>query len=112
MARETFLWHPEWDENLQQAPNVVVSKFGDGYEQRAAVGINSNPESWSLQFSLSNSDGAAALAFVKSHGAVTAFLWANPLGVTNLYVCRKWELTNKKGLRVMKLTFEQVFEAL
>ena len=32
------------------APRVLLAQFGDGYEMRAADGINNTPRSWSLQF--------------------------------------------------------------
>ena len=31
-------------------PRVLIAQFGDGYEMRAADGINNTPRSWSLQF--------------------------------------------------------------
>lgn len=34
----------------QTAPKVLVAKFGDGYEQRIADGINSIKETYSLSF--------------------------------------------------------------
>ena len=45
----TFTFPPS-NASLTEKPRVVVAKFGDGYEQRTAFGLNTNPQSWSLTF--------------------------------------------------------------
>lgn len=111
MTRPTFTWHPEFESSLDQEPQVNVTKFGDGYEQRSAKGINNNPQKWNLQFSASSQGAQEALNFLKARGAVESFTWQNPFEETGVYVCRSWKIQRKQGVNILQATFEQVFEA-
>lgn len=111
MTRPVFTWLPEFESSLDQEPKVNVTKFGDGYEQRSAQGINNNPQKWNLQFTASNQSAQEALAFVQARNAVEAFTWINPMEQTGVYVCRSWKMQRKQGVNVLQLTFEQVFES-
>lgn len=110
MTRPIFTWHPEFESSLDQEPKVNVTKFGDGYEQRSAQGINNNPQKWSLQFTASNQAAQDALNFVQARNAVESFTWTNPMEQTGVYVCRSWKMQRKQGVNILQLTFEQVFE--
>lgn len=110
MSRQTFTWFPEFEAALSQAPNVNVTKFGDGYETRTPEGINNSPEVWSLQFTLAGDNLTNVLNFIKTRNAVETFYWGNPFGVTNVYICRKWKMVRRQGHNVMNFDFEQVFE--
>ena len=110
MSKPIFTWLPEYESSMDQAPSVNVTKFGDGYEQRTATGMNNNPQKWTLQFSVSNAVTQDALAFVRARNAQEAFTWTNPLQETGTYVCRSWKLNRKQGVNVLQFTFEQVFE--
>lgn len=111
MARQTFTWKPDHEESLSQDPTVHIAKFGDGYEQRSATGLNNAPEKWSLSFTVGGSSTPAALAFVQDKKAVDSFYWTNPYGVTKVYVCRSWKVSRRPGYQVVTMEFEQVFEA-
>jgi phage-related protein len=41
---------PDKTMTRESSPKVLISKFGDGYEQRVTDGINSLSETYSLQF--------------------------------------------------------------
>ena len=110
MSKPTFTWLPEYESSMDQEPKVNATKFGDGYEQRAAAGINNNPQKWTLQFSTSNAASQDALSFVRARNAIEAFTWTSPLQETGTYVCRSWKLNRKQGVNVLQMTFEQVFE--
>lgn len=110
MSKPIFTWLPEYESSMDQTPTVNVTKFGDGYEQRSAQGINNNPQKWTVQFSVSSTGAQDALSFVRARNAVEAFTWKNPLGETGTYVCRSWKLNRKQGVNVLQFTFEQVFE--
>ena len=45
MATQTFSWYPDASSQQSCKPAVQVTKFGDGYETRVAVGINTMPVS-------------------------------------------------------------------
>jgi phage-related protein len=110
MTRKTFTWFPEYETQLNQTPSVTITKFGDGYEQRTANGINNAPEQWTLQFTMMNSVTPEVLAFVQARNAIESFYWTTPLGQTKVFVCRKWRTSRKQGHYVINLDFEQVFE--
>lgn len=110
MTRKTFNYRPEWDSTLSEEPNVTSTKFGDGYEARTPRGINNRAEVWSLTFSATSNAVPEILTFLRDRGGVTAFYWANPFGITNLYICRKWKMSRKAGMQVLTMDFEQVFE--
>lgn len=110
MTRPVFTWLPEFESSMDQEPAVNVTKFGDGYEQRAALGINNNPQKWTLQFTSSNKEAQEALDFVQARNAVESFTWTNPFEQTGTYVCRSWKTQRKQGVNVLQLSFEQVFE--
>jgi len=111
MTRPTFTWHPEWDSQLSEEPDITVTKFGDGYELRVPKGINNRPEKWSLTFSRTTQQFPDVLTFVRARNGVESFYWTTPLGETKVFVCRSWRLSRKQGHNAISLEFEQVFEA-
>ena len=48
MATDTFTWCVRTGANEQISKSVYQAKFGDGYEQVAENGINSDQETWPL----------------------------------------------------------------
>lgn len=110
MATQTFIWLPDHGSSLSEEPKVVLTKFGDGYEVRTAVGINNKPEMWELQFSYVSPVFLDVLNFVRARKGTEAFFWKNPISATNLYVCRKWTTKHTGALRIISFSLEQVFE--
>ncbi len=109
----TFSYTPEFGATGAYSPNVVVNKYGDGYEQRVQAGMNSVAGVWNLQFANRESaEGLAIMAFLAAREGVEAFIWTPPLETDPLvFVCRKWEKSPAKGSRLtITATFEQVFE--
>lgn len=111
MARPTFSWHPNYEAKLAQEPSVAVTKFGDGYEQRVPTGINSSPETWTVEFTRSSTAFPDVLAFVQARNGVESFYWTTPFEQTKVFVCRKWGVVRKQGYITLSMDFEQVFEA-
>lgn len=111
MALQTFPWFPDTEGSEEHEPKVQVTKFGDGYEARAAQGMNSDPATWPLSFTRGGAEALAIRAFLKARGAVEAFNWTNPFGETGTYVCDKWTVKRKGGdVLEISATFRQVFE--
>lgn len=112
MSRQTFSWFPDLEPEQTVKPSVNVTKFGDGYEARVVSGINSQPMSWSLGFTVTRAIGFDILNFLRARGGQEAFNWANPLQESGVYVCREWRQRSLKGgFFQITCTFEQVFEA-
>ena len=84
MATDTFTWCVRTGANEQISKSVYQAKFGDGYEQVAENGINSDQETWPLTCSGNLEDMRPVRAFLKSH-ITTSFWWENPWGETKLY---------------------------
>lgn len=70
-------------------PNVHQTKFGDGYEHRVAIGLNSTPRQWQVSFSRPNATADAIEAFFVARGAVQSFDWVPPHGGAGKWVCRE-----------------------
>jgi len=105
----TFTWFPDTNPSNTSEPRVLVAKFGDGYEQRAPDGINNLQEAWALRFTKDYVVGMEIVNFIKARAGAEAFYWADPNGVTKLFVCRKWSYGRMTGEGVMEVscTFEE-----
>lgn len=117
----SFTWTPDFSAQVQYAPRVVVSAFGDGYEQRAQFGINANAQKWSLTFKgRLDAEANAIDAFLQSMGALQSFWWTPPGQTAPLkFVCRKWSksptagngtVANPAYIWDLTVPLEQVFE--
>ena len=109
----TFTWLPSYGAAASNEPRIKTAKFGDGYEQRSADGLNANPENWTLSFT--NRDVAeidAIDAFLDARGAVEYFLWTPPRQSTaKKFICKKWERQIIVGVTdSLTATFTQVYD--
>lgn len=105
---ETFKYTPAPGASFDCKPNVKVAKYGDGYEQRVGMALNSKARKWSVKFA---SPFSAALAFIEARSGVESFMWTDPLGVSGMYVCREWKVAHVGADRYeLTCDFEQVFE--
>ncbi|ELU8026383.1 phage tail protein [Salmonella enterica] len=103
----TFHWKIDPDMAVDSEPQVSVVKFGDGYEQRRATGINNNLKKYSVIIRVDRGDGLLLEGFLSQHNGVKAFLWTPPYDYRQIkVVCRKWSA--KAGL--LKTTFTATFE--
>lgn len=104
---------PDFGAQKKSQPAVRVVKFGDGYEQRLAYGVNTQPKVWELRWSASSNSNADAIeAFFEARGAVESFDWT-PLQEATAYkfVCRQWQREHQYAdINIITATFEQVFE--
>ncbi len=87
----TFIWKPSSGVNLDYAPKITETKFGDGYAQNSPRGINHNPETWTLSFEDQDEVQANAIMdFLFAAKGMVPFTWVNMRGVTKLYTCKTW----------------------
>lgn len=104
---KTFGWKVDPDMGVDSEPQVSVVKFGDGYEQRRAAGINNDLKKYSVTIRVNREDGPVLEGFLSQHNGVKAFLWTPPHGYRQTtFICRKWSV--KVGL--LKTTFTATFE--
>ena len=107
---DTFTWFPTTGHSKAVEPRVSSAKFGDGYEQRVANGINNIADKWSLTFTASKDICDAIDLFLRTQGAASAFIWTNPDSETGKYICRSWNKSRDMGKVTVSATFERVFE--
>lgn len=114
MAKPIFAaaWYPDEGASENIKPSINVTKFGDGYEQRAATGINTEVVSWSLSFTGNSTKITPIRTFLRARGGLESFQWTNPLGELGIYVCREYPL-KKLSAAIMQISvkFDRVYEA-
>ena len=96
--------------SMTRQPRVRSVKFGDGYEQRAADGLNSDMRKYSLNFTgRSSAESTAILSFLEAQGGVTSFDYTHPGDSSRKFICRSWKATDT-GYNVKSVSseFEQV----
>ena len=109
----TFVWIPDYGSQEQHKPRVRRVQFGDGYQQRSADGINTDPATWVLSFgNRSDAESQAIVDFLAARGGVEAFDWTPPRGSSALkWICPQWQRApTNYGSWTVSATFEQVFE--
>ncbi|ECD9466812.1 phage tail protein [Salmonella enterica subsp. diarizonae] len=105
----TFRWKIEPGMKVDSEPRVSVVKFGDGYEQRRATGINNNLKRYNVTVKVNRRDAMYVENFLSEHSSVGAFLWTPPYGYRQIkVVCRKWSVEAELLKTTFTATFEQV----
>ncbi len=113
----TFPYSPDWGATPDLQPRVLQAKFDDGYDQRAADGLNDLLATWKLTFSRRTQAEATAIAawFARHRAHVTAFDWAGPFGGataeqfgTGDGVTKNWALTGA-GIPVSTATVTSIW---
>lgn len=80
-----FEFHASFSPASTRRPRVLTTRFGDGYEQRAADGIHADLQTWALPFDAVPTEEAEAIeAFLVSKGGVIPFTWVPPRGALDL----------------------------
>ena len=76
---DRFTITPSYSSGVSTDHRVLAAQFGDGYQQRAADGINAMRRRFMLRFSkIRSAKAAEVIAFLEAHGGVTAFIWTPP----------------------------------
>jgi len=68
--------NPDRGLKADSQPRVLVAEYGDGYEQRAAAGINNIPEVWNLTWkNRTAANSNKIIRFLEQQGGVSSFDW-------------------------------------
>jgi phage-related protein len=113
MPGTTFTWTPDFGARAAYKPRVRTAKFGDGYEQRVADGINTAMDRWQLTFAVRDDlEANDILAFLAARGGFEAFNWTPPGETLPIsVVCREWNRTfDRHDQNTVTATFERVYE--
>jgi phage-related protein len=108
-----FTFTPDYSPVKTTKAEISKVRFGDGYEQRAAKGLNPLRQAWPLNFAQREQAEADAIeAFLIARAGTEAFDFSPPDGSATIRVtCDTWTRTMEKGNRfTLAMTFEQVFE--
>ncbi|WP_211195175.1 phage tail protein [Stenotrophomonas maltophilia] len=90
---------------------VKEARFGDGYRQTSADGLNNESQQWPISIVGRESKVGPALAFLRARQGAVSFLWTPPLGVQGYYLCKTYTLTpHGNGVYTLAATFEQTFQ--
>lgn len=96
----------------QVQPRVAVVQFGDGYEQRAGLGINTRLGKYAVTFAgLTKEEGDAIEAFLEAKAGYLSFTWVPPGKAEASFVARAWERTwdpNGESISTIVTLFEEV----
>ena len=106
----TFTTNAAYGAENTRKPRILSAKFGDGYEQRSADGINADLDSWRLSFpNVKSTDADTIEAFFVTAGGVTPFTWTPPRATTSSqFLCREWKRTIvANSLDSITATFEE-----
>jgi len=108
----TFTIAPSFSASSQRKPRTLATRFGDGYEQRAADGLNADLQVWQLTFAnvlVADADTIEAF-FVTNATHVTPFVWTPPrAGSSSNFLCRSWTRTVATPTTdTITATFEEV----
>ncbi len=102
-----------------QKPNVLTTRFGDGYEQRIDFGLNPSPKTWDIEFkNRTDSDRDKILIFLQERNGKESFDWMDPQQSTQSagssfkrYKCAEWSYEMVAfNVNTISASFEQVFE--
>ncbi len=73
------------------APSVREVRFGDGYSQRMAAGLNADLKTYRVTLSVTREEARHLEAFLAEHGGWKAFLWKPPYAYRQIKVtCAGW----------------------
>lgn len=113
MADE-FTYVPSYSSDASEECAVYETKYGDGYIQAVAAGINNISEKWNLVFQKrSATEIGNLLTFLRGKNGITAFTWTPPgASTTNHYRCKAWKVVPEEAdYSTLSCLFEKVNQA-
>ena len=108
-----FTYTPDYGASVTYRPRVRAVRFGDGYEQRVADGVNTGTDAWNLTFAVrTDVEALDILNFLAARGGVEAFDWTPPNESNAIrVVCREWNRSVDYADRnTITARFERVYE--
>lgn len=106
---ETFGWKVRPGMRAAREPRVQTIRFGDGYEQRRAEGLNAMQSRYTIMLSGPHTAMQAVEGFLTRHKGTQAFQWQPPgQPATGIFVCRSWSIVRLATRTELTGEFEQV----
>ena len=91
---KTFRWKVKPDMEVNSQPSVREVRFGDGYSQRMAAGLNADLKTYRVMLSVTREEARHLEAFLAEHGGWKAFLWKPPYAYRQIKVTFHQELNS------------------
>jgi phage-related protein len=111
VTTQTFTWSARLEANGTANYRTLKASFGDGYEQKAADGINNKVQMWPLSFVENLTTTTAIRDFLDARMGYQSFYWTPPLGAQGLYRCPSHTIRPMgNGIYELSATFEQCFQ--
>lgn len=107
---------PSYGTPKSVTPRIKMVRFGDGYVQRGADGINLYPQKWDVSFDVLTETDAAALEAIFEAAAGGTLDWRPPSPTWNTDPYLHWIVLSWKrvyqdyGINQITAQLEQVFE--
>ena len=100
--------------SVNEAPDLRITQFADGYQQGNTMGINTRRKNWNLSFNnRTDADRDKIVGFLQARNGKESFDWIDPTTTNHKkYVCENWnvEMTSFNNNNI-SMEFKQVFEA-
>ncbi|HAM8962903.1 phage tail protein [Escherichia coli] len=95
------------DMEVNSQPSVREVRFGDGYSQRMAAGLNADLKTYRVTLSVTREEARHLEAFLAEHGGWKAFLWTPPYAWRQIKVtCAAWS----SRVRMLRVEFSAEFK--
>lgn len=108
---ETFTWRPDSRPTGKFSQRTKSARFGEGYEQVVADGINNESQSWPLTFTGSKERVQEIIDFLRARKGYQSFYWTPPFGQQALFRCAEYDPAHMGGKQwTLSATFEQSFQ--
>lgn len=106
---ETFSWKVRPGMRAEREPRVQTIRFGDGYEQRRADGLNVLQSRYAIMLSGPHATMQEVDDFLMRHCSIRAFMWLPP-GQTApaVFICRRWSTVKLARRTEINGEFEQI----
>jgi phage-related protein len=115
---DTLTYPPSSATQLRRTPRVLRSRFGDGYCQETADGINADLQTWEIVYdpmhatASTGNQGSLSLidAFFTTQAGYKKFYWTPPApyNTQRSFVCLEWTVQYDRGLQCgIRATLEQ-----
>lgn len=110
MSQPTLPLEPDSSLQLNMAPKVRESVFGDGYTQFTPRGINNSAQTWNFSWERGRIGRfEAVIAMLEERGGWQPFLWQPPRSPVPLkFICKTWSIKYPFGTAsdIVELSFE------
>lgn len=84
--------NPTYSSRKTSRTRILSAEFGDGYRLRAADGINSQRDEWSLVWVVDSTSRDTIINFLEARGGYDDFDWT-PIGesTSKKWTCEDWD---------------------